>query len=627
MFRQDGRLVAYPSQNNLIPTGNKQQANPQLTQKQILQQKQMLMQSGPSKSSGPIRSRPNITQPMLTKAQLAQQQQLAFQHRAACANAALSKYTPNVQVCDVRCKSKSSDDVRKSVSTGTEDLDRSALTAQNTSHNARRLMPLHPLPSSKTTTTMQTSGPGKISGYQSDHGLTRRMNMQTTGTNTTCNVPNCNLAHRSKIDAFSQNAYPRPTSVPNWNFGTSEDSADVDVRSRPFRSETGRRRSLERTACVDYTDQSPPSDTYMLENLKKMFHQQQTQQKQQQQNGLQNKLSGLKQGQHTPTPTSTSGEDYNETAIALALANSVKQGRKAAIQQNLNALLGNKLANKLLLNNIQQLSKQNSSEQVPPSSTTITPGSLPKQQPQPQSTIQSQQTGTSSPTIKALQEYERLENNLRNMLARGSSTELENFSLNTLETLVSKSLENVVSLMNEVQNELDAIQLEEQQYRAEQETSQNQKLLTNQQQQAQTAKDIFSQQFNQDLKGDKHYWSRSYSLPRNKQGLSSSLNINKPQSVTGISPSQRFGNLASTNASSSLGFGLNMAGLLSGTGSNDLFKEMKKRSTSSTPFLDAISMDNLAYLTGGWNAGQASFETQDSRVNLTWSEVGLLFII
>lgn len=231
MFRQDGRLVAYPSQSNLIPAKQQQQqtaAGQQLTNKQIMQQKQMLQ-------SGPIRSRP-AAQPMLTKAQLAQQQKIAFQHRAAC-NSAAPKYTPStIQICDARCKSKSSDDVRKSVSTGTEDLlmeSRLALTAQNTSHNARRL---HPMPATKTTTIQ----PGaKISGYQSDSlasGLQRRM--QTTGTNTTCSIPNCTLAHRSKIDAFTQQHqahHPRPTSVPNWNFGTSEDSADVDVRSRPFR--------------------------------------------------------------------------------------------------------------------------------------------------------------------------------------------------------------------------------------------------------------------------------------------------------------------------------------------------------------------------------------------------------
>lgn len=240
MFRQDGRLVAYPSQSNLIPVTSKQVASNQqqqqqkqpqqqqhLTNKQLIQQKHLLQ-------SGPIRSRPNA-QPMLTKSQLAQQRQVAatFQHRAPCG--AMTKYTPNnIQVSDARSKSKSSDDIRKSVSTGTEDLlmeSRSALTAQNTSHNARRL---HPLPATKTTTIQQP----KVSGYQSDHtGLPlQSRRMQTTGTNTTCSIPNCNLAHRSKIDAFSQQAHhPRPTSVPNWNFGTSEDSADVDVRSRPFR--------------------------------------------------------------------------------------------------------------------------------------------------------------------------------------------------------------------------------------------------------------------------------------------------------------------------------------------------------------------------------------------------------
>lgn len=368
------------------------------------------------------------------------------------------------------------------------------------------------------------------------------------------------------------------------------------------RSETGRRRSLERTACVDYTDQSPPSDTYMLENLRKMF--------QQQQNLQQNKQTN---GNINVTTPSTSGDE-----AAMAIANLVKQSsNRKTIQQNLNALLGNKLAGKPI--NImalaQQLSKQNSTEQQPglasQQQTSANQSSLVKQtSSQQQSTTQST-TGTTSPTIKKLQEYET---HLRNMLARGNSTELENFSLNTLESLVSQSLENVVSLMKEVQTELDAIQLEEQQYRSEQAENQQK----SNQQPPFSAQDFqsFSQFGN---KNDKHYWSRSYTLPT-RHSLSTPLNASKPQSVTDVSPSTRVGNsnLSSMNAGS-LGYGLNMSGLLSG---NEMFREMKKR--SSTPFLDAISMDNLAYLTGGWNAGQ-SFESNDSRANLTWSEVSASF--
>lgn len=336
----------------------------------------------------------------------------------------------------------------------------------------------------------------------------------------------------------------------------------------------------------------------MLENLRKMFQQQNLQQQQNKQ--LANGINA------TPTP-STSGD---ETAALAAALNSVKQGNRKAIQQ----MLGNKFAGKLLNNlALQQLSKQGSTEQptgqqsgmagilTQQQTTSTTSSSLSKQASGQQPT-----TGTGSPKIKELQEYET---HLRNMLARGNSTELENFSLNTLEALVSQSLENVVSLMREVQSELNAIELEEQQYRAEQAESNQQK--ASQQGQADLLRD-------QDKNG-KHYWARSYTLP-SRHSLSAPLNANKPQSVTGISPSARLGaaasNLASTNAGS-LGFGLNMSGLLSG---NDLYREMKKR--SSTPFLDAISMDNLAYLTGNWN--QASFESNDSRANLTWSEVSVL---
>lgn len=338
----------------------------------------------------------------------------------------------------------------------------------------------------------------------------------------------------------------------------------------------------------------------MLENLRKMFQQQNLQQQPKQApNGI----------NATPTP-STSGD---ETAALAAALSSVKSGNRKAIQQNLNALLGNKFAGKLLNNlTLQQMSKQSSTEQpttgqqvgmsgilTQQQTTSTTSSSLSKQ-----ASAQQPTTGTGSPTIKALQEYET---HLRNMLARGNSTELENFSLNTLEALVSQSLENVVSLMREVQSELNAIELEEQQYRAEQAESNQTK--SGQQSQTDLMRDAD--------KNDKHYWARSYTLP-SRHSLSAPLNAGKPQSVTGISPSARLGaaaasNLASTNAGS-LGFGLNMSGLLSG---NDLYREMKKR--SSTPFLDAISMDNLAYLTGNWN--QASFESNDSRANLTWSEV------
>lgn len=357
---------------------------------------------------------------------------------------------------------------------------------------------------------------------------------------------------------------------------------------------------------MDYTDQSPPSDTYMLENLRKMFQQQNLQQQQQQTKQTVNGINA------TPTP-STSGD---ETAALAAALNSVKQGNRKAIQQNLNALLGNKFAGKLLA--LQQMSKQSSTEQ--PTGQQSMAGILTQQQTasttssslskQPSGQQQSQPpTGTGSPTIKALQEYET---HLRNMLARGNSTEMENIAVNTLEALVSQSLENVVSLMREVQSELNAIELEEQQYRAEQAESNQQK--ASQQGQAELLRD-------QDKNG-KHYWARSYTLP-SRHSLSAPLTANKPQSVTGISPTARLGastasNLASTNAGS-LGFGLNMSGLLSG---NDLYREMKKR--SSTPFLDAIPMDNLAYLTGNWN--QASFESNDSRANLTWSEVSILLV-
>ncbi|XP_015789584.1 protein still life, isoform SIF type 1-like isoform X2 [Tetranychus urticae] len=277
------------------------------------------------------------------------------------------------QSADIKSRSKSSDDVRRTVATGTDDL----LLDANT---LKRM--LHPLP-----------------GNHESNGA----KMLSTGVNTITTSTSTSAGGRREINLF-QRTLTRPTSVPAWNYsddgitlmgGGAHNTMRLSrreealERSRAYRSEVSRRRSLERSQCVDYTDQSPPSDHYLSDNAVRCYA-------------------------TTPTPSSSGDEGSASVRKLLAKVDAVT--REASTGPGGELMVGGKRP--------------------------------------------------SSPTIKLLQEYET---HLRNALAKGCDA--DTYSLNTFETILSQSMENVVSLMREVQNELDAIRREEQQYRSTEDPS------------------------------------------------------------------------------------------------------------------------------------------------------------
>ncbi|XP_013788137.1 protein still life, isoform SIF type 1-like, partial [Limulus polyphemus] len=137
-----------------------------------------------------------------------------------------SKQTEEIQPSS-RSKSKSSNDVNQQAQGGD-------LTDLNLDSNTLKRM-LHPLPSkpsvhSSLDQDTQTTKTASTRGSRKDEGEESRVR--------SVSVPRC---HNSK-----------PV-----------------VRDKSNRSETGRRRSLERTMCLDLTDgeQSPPSDNFIYDNL------------------------------------------------------------------------------------------------------------------------------------------------------------------------------------------------------------------------------------------------------------------------------------------------------------------------------------------------------------------------
>ena len=208
-------------------------------------------------------------------------------------------------------------------------------------------------------------------------------------------------------------------------------------RSRVTRSATGRRRSLERMQCFDYTDLSPttadqvtivpnnpasnpaaaapttatPSNLLIPTSSDQQQSQQQQSNQQSQQKQLQHQRGRVPQRSTsgtTPTPSSSGDE----------------QGTTAAGSESRQQLLTNGRPTR-------------SSKSAPPSG-----------------------HRSGSPTIKVLQEYEH---HLRTALAKGNDA--DTYSLNTFETILSQSMENVVALMKEVQSEIEAIRREESHYR------------------------------------------------------------------------------------------------------------------------------------------------------------------
>lgn len=223
-------------------------------------------------------------------------------------------------------------------------------------------------------------------------------------------------------------------------------------RSRLTRSATGRRRSLERMQCFDYTDLSPttpetvtidpaaaasipaaaattntgitasPQSNLFIPTSSDQSLQppppssSSSQQKQQQQRGrmTQRSTSGT-----TPTPSS-SGDEAGTGGDGSTKRTGQQPQSSSSQQQLTNGRPGR------------------SSKSAPPGS--------------------GHRSG--SPTIKVLQEYEH---HLRTALAKGNDA--DTYSLNTFETILSQSMENVVALMKEVQSEIEAIRREESHYR------------------------------------------------------------------------------------------------------------------------------------------------------------------
>ncbi|KAI1288248.1 Protein still life, isoform SIF type 1 [Halotydeus destructor] len=169
-----------------------------------------------------------------------------------------------------------------------------------------------------------------------------------------------------------------------------------------------------------------------------------------------------------------------------------------------------------------------------------------------------------SPTIKILQEYE---SHLRNALAKGADA--DTYSLNTFETILSQSMENVVALMKEVQSEIEAIRREESHFRS-------------------TGDDIGGSCSPFSLHHHHHgraasttgrpHWARSYTLPSRGTSL-------PPCGLTGSS-------------------------------TGDLYGSTRK---GSAPVLDTLSVDGM--LPASCLRTQSSFESTDSKCYLTSSEL------
>lgn len=406
---------------------------------------------------------------------------------------------------DAKSRSKSSDDVRRTIAVGTEDLqsDLKKLSA--------------------------SIGPGDRQHYQQYHQQHYQQQQQqrskSTGTNTgttaTISLGQPRPGSRSGAGTGTTTAAMRPTSVPAWSSLSGEQynpTATTVDRSRIYRSEIGRRRSLERAQGFDLTDLSPTSDPYPSDHT---INQQQHQQPHQQ------PPSHLQQPLHhqllpqrvTPTPSSSGDE------------------QQLQLQQQLHQL---QLQGAQVLGCARVRSK--SAMGVGP------------------------QRNQGSPTIKVLQEYEQ---HLRNALAKG--TDADTYSLNTFETMLSQSMDNVVVLLREVQSEIEAIRREESHYRS----STDEAIYTHH-----TRPSSRSSGTQQPVT-TRPNWSRSYTLP-------------------------------------SRGTSLPPANFL-GSSTGDLYHALRK---SSAPILDTLSVDGHGRF-GNTLRPQSSFEStgSDGRAYLTSSEV------
>lgn len=484
-----------------------------------------------------------------------QQRNIASDHVMMYNQRYLQGITPShvKSVSDAKSRSKSSDDVRRTVATGTDDLQLDADTLKKM---------LHPINSSSTS-------------IQKDYNYDRHRHTSTTGVNTmitsASSIPSMSSSMRREM---LRNLHGSS----GWNYSQESRHSEpaMDRSKVSYRSEVSRRRSLERTQCVDYTDQSPPPDHYFSDsaaNVRRLI---------------------------TPTPSS-SGDEGLAGGRCVSFSATTGEGRLKGEDVTGTGNMGN---------NYRVGSGVSSSEQ-----------SVRKLLAKVDA-VQKGDKRPPSPTIKLLQEYEQ---HLRNALAKGC--EADSYSLNTFETILSQSMENVVSLMREVQNELDAIRREEQQYRG-------------------TDENVHSHlQHHHHHHYPTRYHSQhhlaypsSASSSSHRHPLHASLHHPHHHSTTSINFPTSYlsttGNGMATSSATSGNVGrsgrpfwnrsytLPTRGIscppsctLGGSSTSDLCSSLRK---ASAPIIDTLSIDSGLF--SGLHP-QASFESTDSRAYLTSSDV------
>lgn len=649
MFRQDGRLVAYPSTTNLMPSGA-QKGQPGQTVPALVRSHTALGATSRPASSAAMSSSAaqhrtqyatrsamsrsvESAQPSNVRQQLALAQQHQMCRLAAC-QARASELSP----ADARSRSKSTEDVRRSVATTTEDLTGQAAAvagagptvAQTNGHVSRRMMATQALnQTGQVAPAQMTAQPIGAQVPIDSRTMTYR-----SATGSVCPMPNCGVP----LQSYGQQPPPgmtmtngmngqmarnmiRPTSVPNWTL-PSEDSIEADMRSRLYRSETGRRRSLERSACVDLTDQSPPSDKLILDSLRKAFVQQQqqqmhmqkvaqTQQQAQQANHLQQQMAAAAVAAVTPAMYRTATQLMSQTDASKSQTATHAVGRSVQITSDAkpsgpgrdttgtavpierSPSPHDKSGKNGSTSNVATVAANNLSQFL----TSRVLAATDKQQ----HSIGADGQRSSSPTVRLLHEYE---SQLRELLARGNSVELENSSLHSFEALLSQSMENVVSLMREVQSELDAIRREEQQIRARSESNSAANSLgpTRPHSSAGIRTSLASNAAAL-ATASRSPWARSNTLPSRH-----SLGVNANGTASRSQPTLN-------DALGSTAYGLSTNVLHAP--SADWTRSLRKR--ASAPYL----FDQLTAPTAHdslW-AAQASFESNDSRAFLTSSEL------
>lgn len=461
-------------------------------QQQIYRRQQQQQQRTPqqySSSRQPQHSQQQLPQSVRAVAAAAVAQRTASQYAA-------SQQQPRRQPQSGQAaegpRSKSSDDVRRTVATGTEDLQLDPQTLKKMLYSVETGKQSQVYPASITNGyTPKENGrhprggpfnrPTSVPGWSCYSGEQSQSQSQLTHEQSHLQyMPPCTTSVSATAVSSS-----RVSQVCHPTLSSSM-STSVD-RSRLSRSEVGRRRSLERMQCFDY-DISPTTE--LLPRLHTSSE------------PTQSVKGSERGGQITPTPSSSGDET---TGLQVKDIRS-RQSRSAPSSSHRSA----------------------------------------------------------SPTIKVLQEYEQ---HLRNALAKGNDA--DTYSLNTFETILSQSMENVVALMKEVQSEIEAIRREESHYRSTADEA------------------VFTH------RTGRPQWARSYTLP------SRGTSLPPPGSL-----------------------------LLGGSSTGDLYNQVSSMRKQSAPVLDTLSVDGGGAAGMHFLRPQSSFEStaSDSKAYLTSSEVSTVCI-